>query len=99
MYRGKFKCSQSLCGVPVIVCNACRVRATEEPRSLSCELCKRNIRAPKATPDLVQLKRKAEEATMQVATSGSDVNKDDDRDSLLVVWYGNSFLESRSLPP
>merc|ERR1712226_1221531 len=27
VYRGKFKCSQGLCGVPVIVCDSCRQSA------------------------------------------------------------------------
>lgn len=60
VYRGKFKCCKGLCGVPVIVCDTCRPRAVEEPGSLTCELCKIGYRAPKAVPDLVGLKRKAE---------------------------------------
>lgn len=73
VYRGKFKCSQSLCGVPVIVCESCRPRATEQPKSLTCELCKIGYRAPKSAPDLVGLKRKAESLVSEesVETSGS----------------------------
>ena len=60
VYRGKFKCSQSLCGVPVIVCEACREHATAQPQTLTCELCKEGYRAPTQMPDLVNLKRQAE---------------------------------------
>jgi hypothetical protein len=59
-YRGKFKCSQSLCRVPVIVCTACDGRALKHPERLTCELCKEGYKAPGAGPDLVELKRKAE---------------------------------------
>lgn len=59
-YRGKFKCSQSLCGVPVIVCTNCDARALREPERLTCELCKEGYRVPEVEPDLVSLKRKAE---------------------------------------
>lgn len=59
-YRGKFKCSQSLCGVPVIVCTACDTKALKYPERLTCELCKEGYKAPDAAPNLVQLKRKAE---------------------------------------
>jgi predicted sulfurtransferase len=60
VYRGKFKCSQSLCGVPVIVCTSCRPAATAHPARLTCELCKQGYKAPAQAPDLVELKRKAE---------------------------------------
>mmetsp|Transcript_11620 Transcript_11620/g.17875 ORF Transcript_11620/g.17875 Transcript_11620/m.17875 type:complete len:493 (+) Transcript_11620:165-1643(+) len=60
IYRGKFKCSQGLCGVPVIVCDSCRQPALGNPNSLTCELCKVGYKAPKLMPDLVSLKRKAE---------------------------------------
>lgn len=59
-YRGKFKCSQSLCGVPVIVCTECDTTALRHPERLTCELCKEGYKAPEAIPDLVALKRKAE---------------------------------------
>jgi hypothetical protein len=60
VYRGKFKCSQRLCGVPVIVCDDCKTKAMEAPKSLTCDLCKIGYKAPQAMPDLVGLKRKAE---------------------------------------
>ena len=60
VYRGKFKCALSLCGVPVIVCDDCKTKAAEYPKKLSCELCKIGYKAPQAMPDLVELKRKAE---------------------------------------
>lgn len=59
-YRGKFKCSQSLCGVPVIVCTSCDAKALKAPERLTCELCKEGYKAPEVLPDLVGLKRKAE---------------------------------------
>jgi hypothetical protein len=59
-YRGKFKCSQSRCGVPVIVCTSCDARALRDPDRLSCELCIEGYKAPEALPDLIGLKRKAE---------------------------------------
>lgn len=59
-YRGKFKCSQGLCGVPVIICDSCRPAALDNPKTLTCELCKVGYKAPKLMPDLVSMKRKAE---------------------------------------
>lgn len=60
-YRGKFKCSQSLCGVPVIVCPDCDKFGLKNPTKLNCELCKQGYRAPTAAGlDLAELKRKAE---------------------------------------
>lgn len=70
-YRGKFKCSQSLCGVPVIVCTACDGTALQHPEKLTCELCKEGYRAPESMPDLVTLKRKAESVVSDPATSGT----------------------------
>jgi predicted sulfurtransferase len=61
VYRGKFKCSQSMCGVPVIVCDSCREYAGHHPQTLNCQLCKEGYKAPRAQPDLVGLKRQAEE--------------------------------------
>ena len=60
VYRNQFKCSRSLCGVPVIVCTACTTKAVEKPTSLMCELCREGYKAPQEVPDLVALKRKAE---------------------------------------
>jgi predicted sulfurtransferase len=61
VYRGQFKCHRSLCGVPVIVCDGCARTATEKPHSLVCELCNEGYRAPSEAPDLVGMKRKAEQ--------------------------------------
>jgi predicted sulfurtransferase len=61
VYRGKCKCSQSLCGLPVIVCDSCREYAGLHPRKLNCQLCKEGYTASRAKPDLVGLKRQAEE--------------------------------------
>lgn len=61
VYRGQFKCHRSLCGVPVIVCDACVRPASEKPQSLICELCQEGYRPPVQGPDLVDMKRKAEE--------------------------------------
>jgi hypothetical protein len=61
VYRGQFKCHRSLCGVPVIVCDSCARVATKKPQSLVCELCQEGYRAPSEAPDLVDMKRKADE--------------------------------------
>lgn len=63
VYRNQFKCSRSLCGVPVIVCNSCTTLATDKPGKLMCELCREGYKAPSELPDLVAMKRKAEALT------------------------------------
>lgn len=74
-YRGKFKCSQSLCGVPVIVCSGCDASALREPECLTCELCKEGYRVPETAPDLVSLKRKAEcVVKSSTSVSANDTN-------------------------
>lgn len=60
-YRGQYHCSQKLCGVPVLVCTACRPRADKTPMDLWCDLCREGYRPPKEAPDLVSQKRKADE--------------------------------------
>ena len=60
VYRGQFKCNRSLCGVPVIVCDTCRIDATEHPEQLICELCREGHRIKSTDLDLVAQKRKAE---------------------------------------
>jgi hypothetical protein len=64
-YRGKHKCMQVQCGVPVLVCDPCQRLASDQPQSLQCELCREGYRAPQHTPDLVALKRKAEKIQQQ----------------------------------
>lgn len=59
-YRGKFKCAQGLCGVPVIVCDDCKQTATDKPKVLTCDLCREGHKAPQLMPDLAGMKRKAE---------------------------------------
>lgn len=62
-YRGKYKCSQTLCGVPVIVCDSCHLQISQHSQiveSLQCELCREGYRAPQNVPDLVALRLKAE---------------------------------------
>mmetsp|Transcript_15325 Transcript_15325/g.17835 ORF Transcript_15325/g.17835 Transcript_15325/m.17835 type:complete len:499 (+) Transcript_15325:61-1557(+) len=61
VYRGQFKCNRSLCRVPVIVCESCTITASEKPETLVCELCREGYRAPSELPDLVRMKRKADE--------------------------------------
>ena len=62
-YRGQYKCNRSLCGVPVIVCDTCRLKTNAiNPDNLICELCREGHRI--VTPknfDLIAQKRKAEE--------------------------------------
>ena len=62
-YRGKHKCNQIACGVPVIVCDTCHSEITGQPHKnfdLKCELCREGYRAPQEIPDLVALRLKAE---------------------------------------
>ncbi len=61
VYRGQFKCNRSLCRVPVIVCDSCTSAATEKPETLVCALCTEGYKAPSEMPDLVAMKRKAED--------------------------------------
>lgn len=75
VYRGQFKCNRSLCRVPVIVCDSCTTAATEKPESLVCPLCVDGYRAPSIVPDLVAMKRKAEEIVVDNAVDPSGVPK------------------------
>lgn len=59
-YRGQFKCNRSLCRVPVIVCDSCTIAAGNNPQRLVCELCRDGYKAPSVIPDLVAMKRKAD---------------------------------------
>lgn len=68
-YRGKFTCSKSLCGVPVIVCEPCSTGP--EQKALTCELCKIGYKAPDTLPDLVGIKRKAEAMVSSSSSSSS----------------------------
>mmetsp|Transcript_25839 Transcript_25839/g.39700 ORF Transcript_25839/g.39700 Transcript_25839/m.39700 type:complete len:559 (-) Transcript_25839:169-1845(-) len=76
IYRGKFKCCQSLCGVPVIVCKSCESKALENPQKLTCELCKEGYRAPEVMPDLVGFKRKAEALVKNQVSDGKNSSND-----------------------
>jgi len=72
VYRGQFKCSSTLCGVPVIVCDSCARTATVKPQSLKCELCQKGYRAPTETPDLVGMKRKADKLLVLGSSNESE---------------------------
>ena len=95
VYRGKFKCSQSLCGVPVIVCDDCS-RSTARFDSLICGLCKIGYRAPQLMPDLVALKRKAEESAASSKDKVSKRTKETvhviENDEILVCHNDRLFL-------
>lgn len=65
-YRGQYKCNRSLCRVPVIVCDSCVTAATAKPETLVCDLCTEGYRAPSEMPDLVSMKRKAEEIVQDI---------------------------------
>lgn len=82
VYRGKFKCSRDSCGVPVIVCDACKPTAVSEPQSLLCDLCRAGYSAPAQRPDLVQLKRRAESTTL---TSKKAKKQDEHEPSRLFI--------------
>ena len=77
-YRGQYKCNRSLCGVPVIVCDTCRLKTNAiNPDNLICELCREGHRI--VTPknfDLIAQKRKAEE--IYDANCALKEEKDDD---------------------
>ena len=68
-YRGLYKCSKSLCGVPVVVCTGCTDKATNQPHILTCELCREGYKVPDTKPDLAALKRKAEAIVASTDTS------------------------------
>eukprot|EP00942_MAST-04A_sp_MAST-4A-sp1_P002943 g2943.t1 len=75
-YRGKYKCAMRECGVPVIVCIDC-VQDTETPlniKSLQCELCRENYKAPRARPNLKSIKKQVLKRQHQVASSSSSNN-------------------------
>ena len=71
VYRGQFKCNRSLCRVPVIVCEACSTQGTEKPETLVCELCRDGYRAPSLVPDLIAMKRKADQLVGKVSLGDS----------------------------
>jgi hypothetical protein len=76
-YRGKFKCAspQGLCGVPVLVCDKddCKQSALQHPNKLACELCIIGHKAPRQLlPDLVGLKRKAEQTKIDNNNNSND---------------------------
>ena len=75
VYRGQFKCHSTLCGVPVIVCDSCARIATAKPHSLKCELCQAGYRAPIETPDLVEMKRKADKLVCDSSTPSEAASK------------------------
>ncbi|KAL3916877.1 MAG: hypothetical protein SGILL_004975 [Bacillariaceae sp.] len=73
-YRGKHKCSQTLCGVPVIVCENCQLEIAKWPQEatkLQCELCREGYRAPQHIPDLVALRLKAEKLVKEQQSGGN----------------------------
>lgn len=94
-YRGKFKCSQSLCGVPVIVCMSCDETGILHPERLTCELCKEGYRAPDVLPDLVGLKRKAE--SLVAKDGGDEVKKTKVKDLLTMKNPRRLFLSKLPL--
>jgi hypothetical protein len=91
VYRGKFKCSQGLCGVPVIVCDDCKAPAASNPKKLLCELCLVGHKAPQLMPDLVGLKRKAEKIEDE-QPEGSHKNKSSKTEAGDSVCNGRLFL-------
>lgn len=93
VYRGQYKCNRSLCGVPVIVCQSCATVATENPESLVCELCREGYRAPSEIPDLVGMKRKADEIVSRRNEASNISRYDEEREKLLKK--PKSFYEDR----
>jgi hypothetical protein len=63
VYKGQFKCSGmqgGICGVPIIVCDACAASCTESTK-FCCDLCREGYNAPSDKPDLASHKRKIAE--------------------------------------
>lgn len=89
VYRGQFKCHSTLCGVPVIVCDACARMATAKPQSLKCELCQTGYRAPAEAPDLVGMKRKADKLIVDSEPTSSTSSK------MIKTYYPNRIFLSR----
>lgn len=104
VYRGQFKCSQQVrCGVPVIVCPDCTNHATAKPESLICELCRSGYKPPSEVPDLVSMKRKADEMISTCLSDGGNVTSakssiDNERAELVKkpkVYYDNRLFFRR----
>ncbi|KAG7367589.1 rhodanese-like domain containing protein [Nitzschia inconspicua] len=96
-YRGKFKCSETLCGVPVIVCDTCQFELSNNPsmvNTLQCELCREGYRAPQNVPDLVALRLKAEKLLQQKQKQQTASNSSTDD----VPGDGNPSKVMRRLP-
>jgi len=102
VYRGQYSCASNLCGVPVIVCNHCMSEADTHPKSLQCDLCRENYRPPETRPDLVEIKRKAEErmnnygtATGITITHNKKRKLQDDENLQEVEYYPDRLFLSR----
>lgn len=95
VYRGQFKCSRSLCGVPVIVCNSCQNKAIQKPGALVCDLCKEGYRAPSQVPDLVAMKRKAEELVADRPVVSDEASQQHHRKKKLKVFYEDCLFLRR----
>ena len=63
-YRGKFKCREVQCGVPVIVCDTCKPVVLLKPQTLVCELCREGYVVPAQRLDLVDMKRTADSTVL-----------------------------------
>ena len=97
IYRGQFKCNRSLCRVPVIVCESCASTAVKMPESLVCELCREGYRAPTVLPDLVSLKRKAEEILDSSSRCNGSISKEPNKQNQEKAYY-KDYLFIRRLP-
>jgi len=77
IYRGKHKCTQFGCGVPVLVCTTCISNLdSENPTSLLCELCRIGYAAPKDKPDWGKMREKREAAAKAAtAYAGKDTRR------------------------
>lgn len=95
IYRGQFKCNRSLCRVPVIVCESCASAAAKMPESLVCELCREGYRAPTVLPDLVSLKRKAEEILDSSSRCNISIPKQCNKRNEQKVYYKDRLFIRR----
>ena len=74
-YRGQFKCSETSCKVPVLVCNKCNVSGKASRTKLFCPLCKAGFDGARKVPlpsVLLLNKRKAEN---QVVSQGASCRR------------------------
>ena len=96
IYRGQFKCNRSLCRVPVIVCDSCSTTtAIQTPEALVCSLCQQGYKAPTEMPDLVTMKRKAEQIITTTTTTTNNNNNNNNKKQRTKIFYKDRLFLRR----